>query len=214
MLNDDDILKTRCNEETLDYSLAIELKKKIFPLLDKAHNIWGDNFNKEFVQYLRGRKIRNNNAEILIGIRYKLDKHKSDFTLKERASITLHIEYLPLLEGMFSNSINFLIFILIRNHHDFYYSGNYANNMTSIERATIEEKINFLNTHDFSIIDEKIDRKLRHSTAHMFYEIKEDGITYVEGIAKDVNLAYQELRQVAFVLHLIYEVYYRRFVAN
>ena len=31
--------------------------------------------------------------------------YTSDFSVKERASVTLHLEYLPLLEGLFSNSI-------------------------------------------------------------------------------------------------------------
>lgn len=210
-MNDDDLLRKWCKEQDIDYTLARDLKKKYYPLLEEAHKRFGDAFDKYFYEHRRGTDIRLDNIKTLILLVEKLGVIRKKLSLKEQAVIFLSLQYLPIVEGAFSPEINFLILTLIVNGHDFYWSGEKVNSLTTIEKASLSEKIKFIEKHGFEIITAKCDPKLRHSIAHLFYKIKDNGEIYVQGVKKDISLIHRNLRDISFTMNLIRKLYYRRF---
>ncbi len=214
MDNDDIILEKMCKEEEIDYHLAGKLKEKILPLLEEAHQKLGDDFDKVLNEQRKGTDIRLANSKRILLLLKKIKPSSS--SIEERAVITLHLEYLMLVEGLFATEINFLIFILIANGHDFYSTrkGRYAKNVADIEEENLAFKLKFLREHGFEMVTNKVDIKLRNSIAHLFYEIDDKGSLRIEKktITKEhYSKLYAELRNVSFSLHLIYFLYYRRF---
>lgn len=217
MNNDDEILEKWCKEEELDYQLASKLKAKIFPLLEEAHQRLRYRFDKAFLEQRKGTEIRHANSKILILLLKKL--RPQFFSIKERAAISLHLEYLTLVEGLFATQINFLIFILIANGHDLYSTrkGNYVKTLGDIEEVNLAFKLKFLGEHGFGkLIANKVNIKLRNSVAHLFYEIDENGTMKLGKrriTQEDYSKLYDDLRMVSHSLHLINLLYYRRFAS-
>jgi hypothetical protein len=108
-------------------------------LKEEAHRRFGDEFNKHYYEHRRGTDIRWENIKTLVLLFEKLKAVKEVFVLKEKAVITLILQYLPIVEGAFSSEINFLIFTLISNGHDFYVSGEYVEFLTSIEKSLLQK---------------------------------------------------------------------------
>ena len=213
--NDDKLLQKWCKDVDVDYKLARKLKAKIFPLHEEAHKQLGYKFDKAYNEQRIGTEIRQDNAKTILLLLKKLNPDA--FSIKENGIITLHLEYLTLVEGLFSTRINFLIFILISNGHDLYSSrkGGYAITLTDIEEVNLGFKLKFLGEHGFSnLISNKVDIKLRNSVAHLFYEIDADkSIKFGKKriTQSEYRKLYIKLRHVTFALHLINLLYYKRF---
>lgn len=213
--NDDGILEKWCKKEELDYQLASKLKAKIFPLLEEAHQRLEYRFDKAFLEQRKGTEIRLANSKTIILLLKKMRPHF--FSIKEQKIITLHLEYLTLVEGLFATQVNFLIFTLIANGHDLYSTrkGDYVKTLGDIEEVNLAFKLKFLGEHGFrKLIAKKVDIKLRNSVAHLFYEINENGTMKVgkKRITQvDYDKLYDDLRNVSYSLHLINLLYYRRF---
>ena len=214
MDNDDKILEKWCKEEELDYHLASELKEKIFPILEDAHQKLGDAFDKALYEERKEVDIRLANSKRIILL---LKKMKApSFSIEERYVVSLHLEYLMLVEGLFAAEINLLIFILMANGHDLYsaWKGRYAKTLGDIEEENLAFKLRFLKEHGFEIITNKVDIKLRNSVAHLSYEIDDKGILKIGKrtvTEEDYSKLYDELRNVSYSLHLVYVLYYKRF---
>jgi hypothetical protein len=113
------LLKEMCKKDDVDYELAKALQGKVFPLLEEAHRRQGSAFDRVLLEQKKGTEIRlNNSARLLSILHNKLDRNK--FTTEEIKAVCLHLEFLPLVEGFFATQINFLVFTLIANGHDFY----------------------------------------------------------------------------------------------
>lgn len=212
--NDDRLLQVLCKKEEVDFQLARKLKTKIFPLLEEGHKRLGHKFEKASSEQRRGTKIRQDNATTILFLLKKLNPYA--FSIKEQGVIKLHLEYLTLVEGIFSTRINFLIFILIANGHDLYSSrkrGN-AKTLADIEEVNLSSKLKFLGKHGFrNLIMNKVNIKLRNSVAHLFYEIDDESIKFgKKRITKsEYKKLYIKLRHVSFALQFIYWLYYLRF---
>lgn len=215
MDNDDKILEKWCKEEQVNYQLASKLKAKIFPLLEGAHQKLGYRFDKAFVEQRKGTQIRIDNSKTILSLLHKKLKPQF-FSIEERAAITLHLEYLTLVEGLFATEINFLIFILIANGHDLYSTrkGNYVKTLGDIEEVNLTFRLKFLREHGFRMGTNRVGVKLRNSVAHLFYEIDKSGTIKVgrKRITQaEYSKLYDDLRNVSYGLHLINLLYYKRF---
>jgi len=215
MDNDDEILEKWCKEEEVDYQLASELKAKIFPLLEEAHRRLEYRFDKAFLEQRKGMDIRLTNSKTILLLLAKL--RPEYFSIKERRVITLHLEYLTLVEGLLATQINFLIFSLIANGHRLSSNGrgNYVKTLSEIEKVNFVSRLKFLRKHGFrKLIVNRIDIKLRNSVAHLFYEISEDGTIKIGEkriTPEDYDKLYDDLRNISYSLYLIDLLYYRRF---
>lgn len=149
MSNYDEILKTLCEKEDVDYHLAGKLKEKIFPLLEEAHRRIGYRFDKAFLEQKRGMDIRFANSRMILLLLRKLKPQ--EFSVEERKAISLHLEFLTLFEGLFATQINFLTFILIANGHNLRSArkATYVKTLGDIEKLSFAKKLRFLKKHDF-----------------------------------------------------------------
>jgi len=217
MINDDEILERLCKKEEVECQTARKLKAKIFPLLEEAHMKLGYRFDKAFFEQRKGMEIRLANSKTILLLLRRLKPQF--FSINERTIISLHLEYLMVVEGLFTSEINFLIFTLIANGHDLYSTqkGKYVKTLSDIEEVNLGFKLKFLREHEFdTLIANKVDIKLRNSVAHLFYEINENGTIIIRKrkiAKKDYERLYVDLRNISYSLHLINLVYYRRFAA-
>jgi len=214
MDNNDETFEKWCKKAEVDYQLANKLKAKIFPLLEGAHRKLSYRFDKAFIEHIKGTQIRHDNSKrILLLLHKKLNPQL--FSLEEHAAITLHFEYLTLVEGIFAPEISFLIFTLIANGHPCSTrKGNNVKTLSDIEKVSLTSRLKFLRKHKFKKLTVKKAVKLRNSVAHLFYEIDDYGNIKVgdKTIAKaEYSKLYDDLRNVSYALHLINRLYYKRF---
>lgn len=219
MDNEDKVLEEWCKNEGLDYLLALSLKDAVFPLLEEAHKKLGSLFDRLYLEQKTGIETRLENSAQLLKILYSLDKNK--FSPEEVKAVSLHLEFLPLVEGFFSTQIDFLIFILLANGHDLYSSrkGEYAKTLGEIEEVDLAFKLKFLKEHGFKelIKEESIFRHLRNSVAHMSYEIEpncnvEIGNIIVTG--ENYTKLYEYLRKFSFSIFNIQKLYYEKYMES
>ena len=218
MNQEEKLLKEWCKTNNVDYVLAKALSRKILPLLAEARRRCGDTFDRVLLEQKRGTEIRLSNSERLRRILHnKLDPNK--FSHGEVRAISLHIEFLMMVEGFFATQINFLIFTLIANGHDFYSvrNGRYAKTFGEIEKEDLAYKMKFLKEHNFTelVKNEKRIRNLRNSIAHVFYEIESNGDVKIgkETISeKNYDEYYGYLRDIANIIHYIQTRYYQIFM--
>lgn len=215
MNEEDKLLKDFCKKEEIDFQLAKKLKAKIFPLLEEAHKKLGYKFDKAINEQRTGTEIRHDNTITVFGLLQKLKPEP--LSKKEKWAIALHMEYLTLVEGVFSTQLNFLIFLLIANGHDLYSTrkGGYVKTLKDIEEVNLSFRLKFLREHGFgNLISNKVDTKLRNSIAHLFYEVDENDNIKVgkKRISHEqYSKAYTNLRHVSHSLHHINWLYYKRF---
>lgn len=214
MTQENNLLKTWCQRDQIDYVLANALKNKIFPLLEEAHKQHAKSFDRAFLEQKKGMRIREENSARLLNILHtKLDP--KNFTLQERQALSLHLEFLPLVEGFFATQINFLIFLLIADKHDFFSvrKERYVKTLSEIEEEDLANKLKFLKEHNFPELskDDSTIRKLRNGAAHVFYEIDSNNILIIkkEKIEKRTyDFAYDQLRNIAFAIQNITNLFY------
>lgn len=218
MYNDDDtiILKKWCIEWEVPYPFAERLKGTVFPLLEGAHNRIGFNFDRIFLEQKEGVELRHENSErIMLLLRNKIVPQ--NFSAEEREVIGLHLEYMTTVEGFLAPEVNFLIFLIIANGHNFKIAQDkYAKTMRDIEKSNFSKKMEFLGKHGFRELSKNKDRilSLRNSAAHLFYKIdKKGGLNVGKNkiTRENYDKLYDYLRNTAVSLHLIRLLYYRRF---
>jgi hypothetical protein len=214
------LLKAWCIRDEVDYKFVKTLKGKFFPLLEEAHKRQGSAFDRMFLEQKKGTAIRLDNSARLLNILHKkLDQNK--FTAEEIKALSLHLEFLPLVEGFFATQINFLIFTLIANGHNFY-STRKRNSiifLDEIEREDLACRIRFLKKNGFSELakNENRIRKLRNSAAHVFYEIDSSGDVRIgnEKVSpKAYDKYYDYMRNIAFAVHNIRNLFYFKHFAS
>jgi hypothetical protein len=218
LYNDDGLLEKWCKEWEIDYQLARRLKGIFFPLLEEAHKRIGYRFNKAFLEQKEGMDLRLANSKRIMLLLKKLNPQ--DFSTEERKAISLHLEYITTVEGFLAPQINFLIFLLIANGHDFRFSrnGKCAETLRDIEKINFSKKLAFLGKHGFKELSKNKDDilSLRNSAAHLFYEIDANGTIRVghKKITEETYAKlYDYLRDVADSLHLLTRLYYKRFAS-
>jgi hypothetical protein len=220
MSKEENLLKAWCERDEVDYELVKALKVKISPLLEEAHRRHGSEFDRVFLEQKSGTDLRLDNSARLFNILHKkLDRNK--FTNEDIKAISLHLEFLPLVEGFFATQINFLAFTLTANGYNFY-STRRRNNIIFLDEIEGEDlacRIRFLKNNGFTELakNENRIRTLRNSVAHVFYEIDPNGDVRI-GKGKTTSKAYDEyydyLRSIAFAVHNIQNLFYYKYFGS
>lgn len=110
---------------------------------------------------------------------------------KKQKSIMLLMEYLAISESIFSEFVQFITFILIKNHHDIYhpYGMKFVTRFEELDKIPLFIKLPFLDRHEFKEVTSGFDRKLRNSIAHMKYDVGDNGeIQLNDGKLEQVEL--------------------------
>jgi len=99
-----------------------------------------------------------------------------NITEKQR-SLLLLFSYLELTEGVFSECVQLIAFILMKNHHDIYdsFKMKFVKNYRGLDKVSLYTKLQFLEEHGFKFVTNRCDRKFRNSIAHLSIIVEDDG---------------------------------------
>jgi len=207
-----EVLKEQCEEFDVDCSIAEEIFSEYYPFIDSVHQLLGATFDQIIVRDWKGTLIRHANVWNLLQMR-KASEGMA-FWLKHDilALFSLHLEYLPLIEGLFQPEINFLIYTLSNSFKPFKYRKEERIQLDEIEEVPLGPKIAHLrNNNVFKTITDRIDVGLRNSIAHMFYQITKEGKIIVEGKEIAYESEYSNVRELSLSLFLTRKIFYERF---
>lgn len=219
MENEDKILEEWCKESSLNYKLALSLKNLMLPLLESAHKNLGYLFDRIYLEQRHGMELRLENSARLLTILKKIDRKL--FSPEEVKVLSIHLEFMPLVEGFYSTQINFLIALLIANGYEFkpFRKGRAVFTIPEIEKVDLSKRLEFLKKQGFPqvVINEHMFRALRNSTAHMFYQVQPD-LSVKTGICDlthdDYLTLYDYLREVSFCLFNVQRLFYKKLYEN
>jgi len=192
--------KSLCEEYKVDFKKVEELNSKLAPLLQKLVAI---------------EKL----LEVSADVRRNMEYWKEIWNLSTSPAVNLTPKqkslqelflYLVLSEGVFSEIIQAIVFILMESHHDIYNPERmkFVENYEELDKVTLFVKLQFIQKHGFEFIANAIDRKLRNSIAHLGFIVNNDGsiVDRKTGkITKDVREKTDSLGFVcAVTIHAIY----------
>ena len=192
--------KRLCEEYKVDFRKVEELNSKLAALLQKVVEI-------EKLFEVSANVSRN--MEYWVEIWNLSTSSAINLTPKQKSLQELFL-YLVLSEGVFSELVQAIVFILMENHHDIYNPERmkFVENYEELDKVTLFVKLQFIRKHGFEFIADAIDRKLRNSIAHLEFIVKDDGNIFdrkTRKITKDVREKSDSLGFVcAVTMHAIY----------
>ena len=131
-----------------------------------------------------------------------------NLTPKQKKLLELFL-YLVLSEGVFSEIVQAIVFILMESHHDIYNPERmrFVENYEELDKVTLYVKLQFIEKHGLKFIADAIDRKLRNSIAHLGFIVEEEGSildTRTGKLTKDLKKKTNYLGCIcAVTIHLI-----------
>ncbi len=216
---EDKILEDWCKEAELDYKFALSLKKWIFPLLENAHIKYGSLFDRIYLEQKEGIELRQENSAKLLMLLRRINPNL--LVPEEVKTLSIHLEFLPLVEGFYSGQIDYLILLLIANGQEFkpYKKRKPIFKLQEIEKIDLSIKMKFLKNNGFSdlAINEKKFRELRNSIAHMSYRIQPNLTVMTKGCDitdNDYAKLYDYLREVSYSLFNVQRLFYKKHFEN
>jgi len=161
--------KKLCEIYGVDFKKVEELNSIIAPLLSNLTKVNLKIVNEKF-------------ADITRKLDYWMDivgvsaSKEANLTPKQKSLLEL-FSYLVLVEGIFSEIIQVIAFILVENHHDIYDVENreFVRNYEGLNNPSLFEKMQFVEMHGFKFISDACDRDLRNSIAHLRIIVNDDG---------------------------------------
>ena len=171
----------------IDIALLHEINEILHPLLEKVMTI---DFKKEIFHDHGPRYYIA--MENVIEFRTLLAKYANNIsprTPDEESRLSLPY-YLIIVESVFTQDVNNLIYVLIKN--DVAYRGKknkIIKTLHEVREESLYKKLAFLNDNGFSLVSNICDRDLRNSIAHMNFFLNSDGsVQYsnnLTGISKE-----------------------------
>lgn len=103
-------------------------------------------------------------------------QEKTSLTPKQKSLIFL-FTYLSLAEGIFSEIVEIIAFLLMQNDHDLYDPRNmeFVKKYKQLEKIDLFVKMQFIEKHGFGFLCNSMDRPLRNSIAHLDLKVTDDG---------------------------------------
>lgn len=168
IITDKERLNKLCNEFRKELEPEEDLKAKLAPL------------------------INTNNVEVLLTLddavllahkklRYLFDiasltSENTNSSPKQKAMLDLYA-YLTLVEGVFSEMVEIIAFLLIENDHDLYdpKEMRFIDSYLQLKKLDLFVKIQFIEKHGFKNLTNAIDRNLRNCIAHLDFLVDEMG---------------------------------------
>ena len=106
----------------------------------------------------------------------RISSSKPNLTSRQKSLLELY-SYLVVAEGIFSETLQVIAFILLQNHHDIYDAERreFVRNYEELNNLSLREKMQFVEMHGFKFVSGACDRDLRNSIAHLRTIVNEDG---------------------------------------
>ncbi len=104
----------------------------------------------------------------------KLDGTTISESMKSLLSLTTYLFYI---EGLYTLSINVIIYYLLQDCHDIWseHSRIFVEKFEDLDRVPLATKLKFLEKHDYKETAKLCNRKLRNAIAHHNFKINDDG---------------------------------------
>jgi hypothetical protein len=161
--------KKLCEISGVDFKKVEELNSIITPLLNNLTKANLKIVNEKF-------------ADITRKLDYWMDvvgvsaSKEANLTPEQKSLLEL-LSYLVLVEGIFSEIVQVIAFILVENHHDIYDEENreFVRNYEGLNNLSLFKKMQFVEIHGFEFVSHACDRDLRNSIAHLRIIVKDDG---------------------------------------
>jgi len=184
-------------EKAKESSEYADLLKLMFPL---AAAVKDSDIAKRF---LRERipplieKFDKNRARMALFEGYSKAKGKDPVIILGKLFV-----YLGIFETSLTDLINMILMILMSIGHDFYVerTHEYAQTLKDLDRASLHEKLVFLDSHGFQTISKNLNTRLRNKIAHMDFVIELDGKISAAGGKFDIE---DESIKITFVIAII-----------
>jgi len=189
---DEEILNkaTSLLEHTSEYQTLVS---KLKPLVE---SLYPYKQNKKFSEEVKELQLRFKRSGERMHI-FK-DDSKVDYD-SQLNTLRKAFLFLALFETTVTNLLNCLIFLMIRNHHDFFIQlkRKYAKSLRDLDNSYgVSEKLEFLNLHGFSFLTENINNPLRNKIAHMDFDIEGKGVIVVKNSKYDLQTELIKLEAV------------------
>jgi len=162
--------KRLCEEYNADFEKVKEINSRLTLLLQKV-------VKKESLNKLREVYVNiNRNIDYWLEIWKVSTSPAANLEPKQKSLLELFL-YLVLSEGIFSEVVQALTFILIENDHDIYdpQRMEFVESYEGLDRVTLYVKLQFIEKHGLKFIADAVDRKLRNCIAHLGFIVNEDG---------------------------------------
>lgn len=160
--------KELCEQYAVDFRKVPDLNNKIITLGKVSQKIMEECISTSYQNVLRTFSYWE---EV-----WKLSHDKKKLTPKQKSLLGLFL-YLSLAEGMASENVQIIAFLLMQNGHDIYdpRKRRVVNSYKDLGNVDLFIKMQCLEKHGFTFITEAIDRNLRNCIAHLEYIVEENG---------------------------------------
>jgi hypothetical protein len=158
-----------CDMTGVEFKKFKEFKSIIAPLLCNLTKKSVEIINEKFDDISR-------HYDYLINVVEVFGSTEANLTTKQKSFLELYA-YLMLAEGIFSETIQAIAFILVENHHDIYDSEKreFIRNYEGLYNLSLFQKMQFVEMHGFKFVSGACDRDLRNSIAHLRIIVNDDG---------------------------------------
>lgn len=164
--------KRLCTQFHIDFRKVEDLNSKIGSLIKQLKN------QKESIVTISQVMERiGRNVDYWKDIWTLLTSKETSLNPRQKSLLELFL-YLQLVEGIFSETVNAIAFILLENGHDVYTDipePKFVRKYEELRPISLFVRLLFLEEHGFNNLANAADRDLRNRIAHLDYEVKEDG---------------------------------------
>jgi hypothetical protein len=164
--------RRHCEKYKLDYAEIANITPLLHDLLDNIR----DDINTQII-------LRDTAAKIILkladwhSINKLITSKKTKLTPKQKSILELFL-YLNLVEGIYSETVNTLIILLIRGGIEFSKDLGrtpFSTRYLELRKMHLSVRTKFLEKHGFKPVANAIDRNLRNCIAHLNYFVEDDG---------------------------------------
>jgi len=162
--------KKLCKEYNVDFKKVKEINSRLTLLLKKV-------VSKESLNKLCEAIVNvNRNLDYWLQIWKVSTSPAAKLTPKQKSLLELFL-YLVLSEGIFSELVQAITFILMENDHDIYDPQHmkFVESYQGLDRVPLYVKLQFIEKHGLEFIADAVDRKLRNCIAHLGFIVNDDG---------------------------------------
>ncbi len=161
--------KALCSQYGVDFSKVPDLDQKIFALGNVSQKILDEYIIPSYKNVIRNGKYW---TEI-----WSLSHDEKKYLTPKQKSLLGLFSYSALAEGMVSENVQIIAFLLMQNGHDLYDPRDmkFVDSYKKLGKIDLFIKMQFLERHGFAFITQAIDRNLRNCITHLEYTVNEDG---------------------------------------
>ena len=148
------------------------------------------------------------------GIEYVLEILRLIITSKKftpkQQSLLLLFCYLEISEGVFSELIQLISFILIQNGHDIYdpQRMKFVKSYKELDRVPSFVKSQFIEEHELKFVPDVFDRELRNCIAHLEYIVKDDGAIIDKRTGRKIEDLEGKIRDFSVMILIMLNIYH------